>query len=130
MTASSAIFFDPNLPNTVPTIQYSAAGSAFSQYCNGHCYDGIIYNGDGALNLSEPYTNIFNDAQNNFSNSGGAGGAYYIDTTTLANGTHQIGWYVVDDCNRAEGIGSRLILSNVPSEASAQSSVLEVESDE
>jgi|GEM_PF-1516100 len=64
--------YDPNLPNTVQTIQYSAASATFSQYCNGHCYDGIIYNGDGALNLSEPYTNIFNDAQNNFNNSGGA----------------------------------------------------------
>ena len=42
-----------------------------------------------------------------FSNGPGAGGAYYIDTSTLANGTHLIGWYVVDNCNRAEGIGSR-----------------------
>jgi len=42
-----------------------------------------------------------------YTNSVGAGGAYYIDTTTLANGTHLIGWYVVDNCGRAEGIGSR-----------------------
>jgi YD repeat-containing protein len=42
-----------------------------------------------------------------FSNGAGAGGAYYIDTSTLTDGTHLIGWYVVDSCNRAEGIGSR-----------------------
>jgi len=42
-----------------------------------------------------------------FSNGAGAGGAYHIPIATLANGTHQIGWYVVDNCNRAEGIGSR-----------------------
>jgi len=42
-----------------------------------------------------------------FSNGGGAGGAYYINIATLSNGSHQIGWYVVDSCGRAEGIGSR-----------------------
>jgi len=41
------------------------------------------------------------------SNTNGAGGAFYIDIQTLTAGTHQIGWYVVDDCNRADGIGSR-----------------------
>jgi len=42
-----------------------------------------------------------------FTNSSGAGGAFALDTTTLSNGMHQIGWYVVDDCGRADGIGSR-----------------------
>lgn len=42
-----------------------------------------------------------------FSNGTGAGGAYYLDTSALSTGTHQIGWYVVDDCGRADGIGSR-----------------------
>jgi hypothetical protein len=40
-------------------------------------------------------------------NSAAAGGHFLLDTTTLANGPHQIGWYVVDDCGRADGIGSR-----------------------
>lgn len=40
-------------------------------------------------------------------NTNGAGGAYYIDTTALSNGIHLIGWYVTDSCARAEGIGSR-----------------------
>lgn len=42
-----------------------------------------------------------------FTNGSGGGGSYFIDTTTLANGTHQIGWFVTDNCGRADGIGSR-----------------------
>lgn len=42
-----------------------------------------------------------------YTNSNGASGAFYLDTTTLTNGPHTIGWYVVDNCGRAEGIGSR-----------------------
>jgi hypothetical protein len=43
-----------------------------------------------------------------FSNgSSGGGGHYLLDTTALANGSHQIGWYVVGNCGRADGIGSR-----------------------
>ena len=42
-----------------------------------------------------------------FSNGSNAGGAYFVDVGTLSNGSHSIGWYVVDNCGRAEGIGSR-----------------------
>jgi hypothetical protein len=42
-----------------------------------------------------------------FSNGSNSGGAYYLDTTTLANGTHSIGWYVIDSCGHSDGIGSR-----------------------
>ena len=42
-----------------------------------------------------------------FSNGTNSGGAYYIDTSTLSNGTHQIGWMVTDSCGRQDGIGSR-----------------------
>ena len=42
-----------------------------------------------------------------FSNGAAGGGHFLIDTTTMANATHQIGWFVVDDCGRADGIGSR-----------------------
>jgi hypothetical protein len=41
------------------------------------------------------------------SNGNNAGGAHYIDTTTLSNGIHQIGWLVTDNCGRQDGIGSR-----------------------
>jgi hypothetical protein len=42
-----------------------------------------------------------------FSNSNGAGGYYILDTTPYANGSHTIGWLITDDCNRADGVGSR-----------------------
>ena len=42
-----------------------------------------------------------------FANSPNAGAAYFLDTTRLANGRHQIGYLVQDSCGHAEGIGSR-----------------------
>jgi hypothetical protein len=42
-----------------------------------------------------------------FSNSAQGGGHYIVDWSTLTNGVHTIGWLVTDDCNRADGIGSR-----------------------
>lgn len=56
------------------------------------------------------YGDLRTDIAANFpglSNTNGAGGAFYIQIGTLSAGTHQIGWYVVDNCNRADGIGSR-----------------------
>lgn len=40
-------------------------------------------------------------------NTATAGGHFYIDTTTMTNGTHQIGWLVTDSCGRTDGVGSR-----------------------
>jgi hypothetical protein len=40
-------------------------------------------------------------------NSSAASGAYFLDTTQLTNGMHQIGWLVYDSCGRGDGIGSR-----------------------
>jgi Viral BACON domain len=42
-----------------------------------------------------------------FSNSAAAGGHFIFDWSTLKNGTHTIGWLIADDCNRADGVGSR-----------------------
>jgi hypothetical protein len=42
-----------------------------------------------------------------FSNTAAAGGHFIVDWTTLANGPHTIGWLITDDCNRADGVGSR-----------------------
>jgi hypothetical protein len=42
-----------------------------------------------------------------FTNSAGAGGAAPINTSTLSNGVHTIGWLVTDSCGRSDGIGSR-----------------------
>lgn len=47
-----------------------------------------------------------------FSNTSAAGGHFSFDWTTLTTGAHTIGWLVTDDCNRAEGVGSRFF--NVP----------------
>ena len=60
-----------------------------------------------------------------FTNGSSAGGAFYIDTTTLTNGTHQIGWFVTDSCGRQDGIGSRFFTvlngSSLTTKAAAQS---------
>jgi len=40
-------------------------------------------------------------------NSNGAVGYFYLDTTTLTNGVHNIGWLVYDNAGRGDGIGSR-----------------------
>jgi len=42
-----------------------------------------------------------------YANSNGAVGYLLLDTPTLANGIHTIGWLVTDNLGRAEGIGSR-----------------------
>jgi hypothetical protein len=40
-------------------------------------------------------------------NSNGAVGFYYIDTTLLSNGVHTLAWVVYDNAGRGDGIGSR-----------------------
>jgi hypothetical protein len=42
-----------------------------------------------------------------FSNSAAAAGHAIIDWSALSNGAHTIGWLITDDCNRADGVGSR-----------------------
>src|SRR5205814_1992843 len=42
-----------------------------------------------------------------FSNTAAAGGHAIIDWTALSNGPHMISWLITDDCNRADGVGSR-----------------------
>jgi hypothetical protein len=42
-----------------------------------------------------------------YTNAPAAGAHYTLDTTTLTNGMHTIGWIVTDSCGRADGIGSR-----------------------
>jgi len=44
-----------------------------------------------------------------YANASGAVGYYYLDTTTLSNGIHTMGWLVTDNDGRASGIGSRFI---------------------
>jgi hypothetical protein len=42
-----------------------------------------------------------------YANSGGAVGFFMLDTTTLADGVHTIGWLVYDNAGRGDGVGSR-----------------------
>jgi hypothetical protein len=42
-----------------------------------------------------------------FSNTAAAGGHAIIDWSALTNGPHTIAWLITDDCNRADGVGSR-----------------------
>jgi hypothetical protein len=74
-----------------------------------------------------------------FSNSPAAGGHFIFDWSTLTNGPHTIGWLVTDDCNRADGIGSRffnvttgtnLLAGQVTAPAGASLRVAETESSE
>ena len=43
----------------------------------------------------------------NYTNSNGAVGFFYINTTTLANGVHTISWNAFDNLGHGEGLGSR-----------------------
>ncbi len=55
-----------------------------------------------------------------YPNSGGAGGTFYLDTTTYSNGVHTISWTAVDSGGNAAGFGSRhFIIDNdfVPGES-------------
>jgi hypothetical protein len=42
-----------------------------------------------------------------YANTNGAVGYFYINTTTLLNGIHQIAWSVTDNAGHTQGIGSR-----------------------
>jgi len=56
------------------------------------------------------YNNYRSDIATDFpgyNNSNGAVGYYYLDTTTLSNGMHNIGWLVTDNAGRTNGVGSR-----------------------
>ncbi len=109
-TASGAQFVNfgwvlTPLPGTVPK-----DGSAITVYV-----DSVLRG-----NLSTP-PNLYNayrpDVSGNFpglNNTGGPApgqggpvGAFFLNTTTFANGIHSIFWIAFDDMGRGEGIGSR-----------------------
>lgn len=71
--------YDPIYPGQEKTITYDKSTKAFNSYSG---YDGIIYNGDGSLHLTESYQNILDDADANFQSSGNA----TINVTSHTNG--------------------------------------------
>ncbi len=62
-----------------------------------------------------------------FANSPNSGAAYFLDSTTLSNGVHQIGYLVTDSCGHQEGIGSRFfsVLNTGPSVTAGSSAAVE-----
>jgi len=67
------------------------------------------------VNIGHPTYNIFRaDIANLFpgySNSFGAVGYYYLDTTKLTDGVHTIYWIATDSGGNSDGIGSRYFMS-------------------
>lgn len=59
-------------------------------------------------------------------NSNGAVGFFYIDTSTLANGTHTIAWVATDNAGNTDGLGSRYftVLNNTGPVAAPEESAL------
>src|SRR5579872_2772760 len=70
------------------------------------------------VTLGHPvYNNYRQDIAGAFpglANTNGAVGYFILDTTTLANGRHTIGWLVYDNAGRGDGIGSRFFFVNNP----------------
>ncbi|OGD20673.1 MAG: hypothetical protein A2W03_02830 [Candidatus Aminicenantes bacterium RBG_16_63_16] len=70
-----------------------------------------IWVGVDSVLIGHPVYNLYrSDIATGFPsylNSGGAVGYYYLDTTRYANGTHIIGWFIVDSAGNSDGMGSR-----------------------
>jgi hypothetical protein len=73
-------------------------GSTITVWVNRVCLGHPIYN---------LYLQDVAEAFSGYSNSNGAVGHFYLNTTHYANGMHSIGWYAVDSNGEADGIGSR-----------------------
>ncbi|HLJ16291.1 MAG TPA: hypothetical protein VKV15_17460, partial [Bryobacteraceae bacterium] len=77
------------------------------------------------VTLGHPvYNNFRQDIASSFpglANTNGAVGYFYLDTTTLTNGVHTIGWLAYDNAGRGDGLGSRFF--NVLNSAQAGSQV-------
>ncbi len=80
-------------PNSIP-----ADGSTIEVYVDGRSIGHPAYNN---------YRADIAGAFPGLKNSNGAVGYIQIDTRTLTNGTHILGWLVRDSAGNAEGIGSR-----------------------
>ncbi len=82
-------------------------GQSFMIPINGSTITVVI---DGVVLGNPTYNNFRNDIASLFpgyTNSQGAVGFFYIDTTLLTNGVHAISWNAYDNANRGEGLGSR-----------------------
>lgn len=64
-SSSGLSIYDPNLPNTSNTIGFQS-----NQWQSYSGYSGIVYSGDGTLQVAESFENILKDAQENFHRDG------------------------------------------------------------
>jgi len=82
--------------------------------------DGVPLEGNPEYNQ---YRKDVADLFPTYSNSDGAGGFYYLDTTLYTNGVHTIAWSVTDDAGNTDGVGSRYFnVMNVNNLAAASAS--------
>ena len=102
----------PGQGDTIEGNAYVNFGWALTQnpYCipnDGHTLNVFI---DGVILGHPTYNQKRSDIATLFPglcNSNGGVGFFYIDTTKLANGLHNIAWAVTDNQGRGDGIGSR-----------------------
>jgi alpha-tubulin suppressor-like RCC1 family protein len=97
-------------------------GASFLIPINGSTITVVV---DGVILGSPAYNNFRSDIASQFpgyTNSQGAVGFFFLDTTKLTNGVHSISWNAYDNANRGEGLGSRYFTvanggtANVPAE--------------
>ena len=97
-------------------------GASFMIPINGSTITVVV---DGVILGSPTYNNFRSDIASlfpGFTNSQGAVGFFFLDTTRLSNGVHSISWNAFDNANRGEGLGSRYFTvanggtANVPAE--------------
>jgi hypothetical protein len=78
------------------------------------------------VNLGHPTYNMYRsdiaDLFPDYTNSSGAAGNFYLNTTTYENGVHTIAWTAVDDAGNTDGIGSRYFSIQNLAERTAHSS--------
>ncbi|MCP4155625.1 MAG: BACON domain-containing protein, partial [bacterium] len=97
--ASGAEFGNVGWALTPPPNTIATDGSTLAVWV-----DGVRQEGSPLYNL--PRTDIA-ALFPGYTNANGAGGAYYLDTTLLADGVHTLAWTVSDDAGNSAGIGSR-----------------------
>jgi uncharacterized protein YkwD len=97
-TVSGAAYVNFGWALTPGGVSIPTDGSTIWVYVDGVALGHPVYN---------QYRSDIATAFPGYANSNGAVGYYAINTTTLANGLHTIGWLVTDSLGRAEGIGSR-----------------------
>ncbi len=97
-TVSGASFVDFGWALTPPPQAIATDGSTLAVYLDGAMIGRPTYN-----QYRSDIATLFPDCLNR---NGGVG-YFYIDTTKLANGMHNIAWSFTDKAGRVDGIGSR-----------------------